>query len=453
MKKQFLILVLLSVCVSACMDNLQSEAKFMSSKSAFQKSSLSVIPDSLFDLENASIGISKHYRGHRASFSEGCDAYSTTPTTGHAYGGEMLSFKYNMGTTVFTSGVNQAEKDTYHTGRVDFGVYHNSSNYASTDVLVTGLRDNVPASAGAYSSGVTTYKNSLLPIFLSSRNSAYDSSLIQYTGLSDLDMISRGLCFRQEYYSDLVAPNPDFQYGSEADGVAILAQLVPRVINKGGWYRCFTHWLRWSGDYSKRYFSRLDSLITLHGGDVYFGSFNRITEYYWAKEAVDSVKASGKTVTIYYHKDYPSSPYDRITTPVWVRLDLSGTVYAGKDIVTSNGGKIRSMGNDLYYVACTLDFSQSSVSFDVVDTTTPTYINLVKPVVTRSGTVITSDQPVRCAVFFKPKTDPLEMDVNILQRFTTPGTSFTITKTLNTTTNDYYIGFINDEGISGVTQF
>jgi len=135
-----------------------------------------------------------------------------------------------------------------------------------------------------------------------------------------------------------------------------------------------------------------------------------------------------------------------------VKVDLSGTSFSGKSITTSNGGKIRSVGGDVYYISIDLNFTQTSASFNISEGTA-NYINLNKPVVSRTGNDITSDQQIKITLFSKLKTDTYELSVIVEERQLTPNTSFTLATTLDTVNRDYYLGFINEEGVSGTLEF
>lgn len=416
-----------------------------------------------YDLENAVISIAKHYRGHKASFSDTDDGFAA-----NAPGVEMWGFKYNIGLTAYNNGKDATQINAFNQGRIDFGDYVNvtnalnptqveGTNYATVQPLMTDVRGGIPPSTLSYASGRVDYKEAIKVYMLGGRNSDYDTVSINYnSGLTDSQLISRALTFRQEYYSAQTTGEP-FQRGSEADGVSILAAVVPRVVSKGGWYSNFMHWARLTAGYGQRYFKRMDSLISMTpaAGDVYYGSYNTVVEYYIVREAITSVSGNGSTVTLNWAKDFPSSPYNLIATPVWVYVDLENTQYEGHGITTSHGGKIRSMGNDKYYISYLVNFSNSSGTFDILTTPSPSYINLNKPIINRTGTAVTVDQSVKLVLFRKAKTEPVEMKLTLnptTPRFLTPATSFTL-PTLTTATYDYYLGAINAEGISSLIQF
>jgi hypothetical protein len=404
-----------------------------------------------YDLQNAAeISKSNHARGHTATFSDCTDLGVNL----HLAGGEMLNCKYNIGTTINANGNNATNQAIYQFGKCDFGLYTYSDNYNSVDGLITLVRSGNPGTSSSYGSGITTYSASMKSIVLYGRNSNYENvnqtlPITYATGLTHDQMISRGVTFRWDYYAKTTTTS--YYRGHIAQGQAKLLDYATQVINANGWYTNFTHWHWWVEDYPKKYFDTL-KLITA-ASDIYWAPLNKAAEYYWVREAIDNVSGTGSTVTINYSKKYPSANYNRILEPAWIKVNLTGTGYAGQSITTSHGGRIRSMGSNVYYISVPLDFTQTSRTFDIFVTPTPNYINLTKPVVMRSGNSITSDQPVKISLYSKLKTEPYEINVAVLERNLTFGTSFTLSSTLNTVTTDYYLAFINAEGISGVLQF
>jgi hypothetical protein len=404
-----------------------------------------------YDLQHAAvIAKSQHARGHIATFSDCSDL----GTNLHLAGGEMLNCKYNIGTTINANGNNAPNQAIYQFGKCDFGLYTHEFDYTSVDGLITLVRGNNPGTSSSYGSGITTYSAAMKGIVLYGRNSNYENvgqtlPITYATGLTHDQMISRGVTFRWDYYTPTT--NTSYYRGHIAQGRAKLLDYATQVIAANGWYTNFTHWHWWVQDYPKKYFDTL-KLITA-ASDIYWAPLNKAAEYYWVREAIDNVSGTGSTVTINYSKKYPSANYNRILEPAWIKVDLTGTGYAGLAITTSHGGRIRSMGSNVYYISVPLDFTLTTRTFDIFVTPTPNYINLTTPVVMRSGNTITSDQPVKISLFSKLKTDPYEINVAVLERNLTLGTSFTLSSTLNTTTTDYYLAFINAEGVSGVLQF
>jgi len=397
---------------------------------------------------NGSISLANHIRGHQFSISDNTDTWDL-----NRQAAELFGLKNNISLFCFDNDTSQDRIDAYQMGKIDFGWYDGYSIGVGVLDLIATTRNGRPVTAISYASGTDDNKLDYLPTLLSGRNSGYETTPLtnDYNGYSDVDLISRPSTIRMGYYSKLVNGRPDFIAGTFEEGKTALETYISETIAKSGWYTNFNHWHWWVEDYAENYLSYLKTLV--ENEDVYSGSYSDIGEYYFVRESVDSITFIDGVVTVNYSKKYPDSPYDKITTPLWVKVDLSNTSSVGKNITTSHGGKIRSKGNGIYYVSIDLDFSNTSVSFSILETYSPSYINLNKPVLNRTGNDIVSDQPVKLTLFSKLKTDPYKLSAVIDERKLTKSTSHNLATTLDTTNRNYYLGFINEAGVSGTLDF
>lgn len=406
-------------------------------------------PGTVHNLTGIDITKASHYRGHVASFTENTD--NSDPCF------EMFLSRENLGGTIYYGANIAYARDAYAFGRLDLGCYTGSGTYATVDASITTARSGNAASINAYASGIDTYKNSIKDRFLAGRNGNDQwntGGVADYnyaTGITHDQWISHPSTMEMEgYVNNTNFPNG---HGTEAQAYAILDPLVPAVISAGGFYRNFGHVQWYIGNQMRDYFTWLNQKIG--SADVYRGSYNSIVEYYWVREAIDAV-AGGPNglVTINYSKKYATAPYERIRTHAWVRVDVTGTDYVGKNITTSHGGKIRSMGSNVYIISIPLDFTGAgpfTTQFTISETPTANYINLNRPNIIRAGNTITSDQPVRLTLFSKLKAD-LEIECVVEERKPTLSTSHVLAEVFNFSTRDYYLAYINEEGISGVLE-
>jgi hypothetical protein len=395
-------------------------------------------------LDGATFSVAKHYRGHVASFSENTDNYRT--------GVEMLACKYNMGTTFFYSSFGTPSVEMNQFGRLTFANYIHSGTFETANEKVTQVRNGIPPSCCSYAGGLTSYAESMKPLMIGGRNSHSE-----YTGFPETNyetgqtasqLINRASTFRTEYYLLTTRGEPPEPW---EDGEAFLESIVPDVLSEGAWYSQFCHWNRYQTDEIITYFEKLNDLIG--AADVFRGSWDMVMEYYWAREAVDSVSFFENTLLVNHSKKYEDSPYHLITTPVWIRVDLSETGFAGKDIIISTGERIRNMGSDVYYIPVHLNYENEQSSVKVMISTSPRYVNLATPNVSILGNVVTSDQPVKLTLWSKLKTEPYLVNATLNERKLTFGTNFTLNTTLNTMIRDYFLAFINEDRVSGVLQF
>lgn len=389
-----------------------------------------------YDLQNATITVSKHYRGHVASFSECNDFFSTQSQPGI----EMLHTKYNRHHTQHCTADNQSIEDQWNFGSNDigqmvFGSTPTTSNFDDIAPLVTAARGGHPATAGGYKNGYDAYKNTLLGKIIYMRNSNFEYFPTNhkldhlYANFTPDSLISKAVTFRSDYYWRTLPGVADYYQGSLATGDAKLPTYINKVLTNTGWFTNFyhDHW-QWY-NYIEHYFNLANTSIG--SADVFFSGTSKIAEYYWTKEAITSVSGSGSLVTINYAKDYPTQvPYSNITTEAWFKFNLAGTGYAGHGITTTaTGAKIRSMGSDLYYIGVPLDFTLTSTSFNIFVSPSPSYINLTPPVIQRTGNAVTCDQSCTFSVWRYQKPTSLTSSSTSI---TIPGDNVNITLTVGT---------------------
>jgi len=354
-----------------------------------------------YDLQNATLTLLQHYRGHVASFTDCNDLLSVTNVAGM----ELLYSKNNMSATMFANGDNPMNRDMYSFGRLDLGIISfSASDWIAKDALITAARQGNKPSVTSFKNGDDSYAATIMTGTLYARNSNFEthsqSLPIAYTGLSDVNLSTRGVTYRDDYYGKTTGTS--YYQGTQAAGDLKLSTTpspgyVNQVINANGWYTNFTHWHWQVADYPDHYLNLLKSLVG--SNDVFFGSVNQVVEYYYAKESVTSIVGSGNTITVNHTKDWPSSPYDRIKTPLWVQLNTTGSLFAGHDIAVSNGLKIRKISTNVFYVPIVMDFTGSSSTASIGITTSPDYVNLTAPVINRTGNSVTIDQACKLTIY------------------------------------------------------
>lgn len=383
-----------------------------------------------YDLENAAeISLSQHYRGHTWSICHSNDLASVVSVPGM----ELLCTKYNFGATHFANGNSQASRDMYDFGRTDFGVYPLSfADYQDKETIVQAIMDGQLPTVVGYKNGTDSYWADLIPYILVARNATYGGptnsatpssySYYEYSGLTQEQLLRRGITYRPDYGDKVTTTS--YYICSNAIRDANMAAYISYVSSNNGKFHSFVHWHWQKGNYPKHYFNQLVSGIG--SSDPYRGTLRTIEEYYYVKESVTSVTGNGNTLTVNHSKDFAMAPYERITTPVWIKVNLTGTVFAGEDIALSNGLKPRHISGNTFYIPLMLDFSGSSSSVSLgIATSAPDYVNLNAPVINRTGSAVTSDIACRFTVWRVAKPTSLASSV----------TSATIPTADNTTVN------------------
>lgn len=236
-------------------------------------------------------------------------------------------------------------------------------------------------------------------------------------------------------------------------GYADYEEKLNRCIYIAGFYTSFSHW-RWvSENEFALHLSKIRELT--NGVDIYAAYYGELAEYYYLKDAIDSISIANNIVTINYTKKDVTRPYSNITTLLWVNVNLKGTSLEGLFIQATGTTQIIDKGNDLYVIGVDLDFANTTLDITLSSATNGNhYNNETIPVVSvnTSTRVITTDQPIKYTLFSKLKAED-EWEVDIEEFNHTISSSHTLATSLNTVTHDYYLGFSNEFKQTGLYRF
>lgn len=413
----------------------------------------------------------RHPKGSNAMFS-----FSTDTFNDNRVSSLMYLYKNNAKVTIFSYLNNDAAEklDFYNTGIVDFGMYIHLSLQADViaenfTALDTEIGYNTTANAGnppttcAYGNGIDSFKDLLYSRFLGGRNSTHDNiGRSNGTGGSNLninpynlddiskwDIISFPSINRPNYYSRLIPSINSFLSGTEEDSVNDYTYKVGRVLRNKGHYHAFSHWHWKTANIYDTYLAKIRELTD--GQDVYFGTFEEFSKQWWLYDAIDSVSFDGTdTITINYTKKSSIAPYSNIDTKAWILFNKTGTPFEGSFIDTDITTEIIKKTDEV--VAIGFDMNFASNSQNIVLNAIPNsahYNREINPIInidTGTGDV-TSSQDITYTVFRKLKAEN-EWDVVATVFNSTPTKSFTLT--LNTATYDYYLGWNNGFGKTGL---
>jgi hypothetical protein len=290
------------------------------------------------------------------------------------------------------------------------------------------VRDGAPPTVSSYKNGDASYADDLVPYILVARNSEYGDpptayEFYAYSGLTAATLKSLGSTFRHDYYQKVTTTS--YYVGTQATGDTRLGQYIDYVESQAGWFSDFVHWHWQVGNYPKHYFTQLISAIG--AGDPFRGTHGQVAEYYFVKESVDSISGSGNTITINHTKDFATSPYTNITTPLWIKLNTTGSVFEGEEIALSNGLRPRKISANVFYIPVVLDYSGSSTEVQVGIATVPDYVELTPPVASRTGSAVTCDQEVKYTVYRVAKPTSLSTSVSSVTIPTTDNTTINMT--------------------------
>lgn len=401
----------------------------------------------------------------------------------------MWSYQYGFKITIHDATNQTYSNNYYKTGIFDFGVYFDGSNSTLLSQLnandftladpiisqVTAIRDGNTPTVMAYGFGIDTYKNNLYTRFLSGRNSRFgnatrpnplvgsrdatDAEAMEYTKINKTQLISRPVSSRPDYYNKVTSvanQSAEYNSGFEWQGNIDYQKKINTAYSTGSLYTIFNH-LHWIyGLGLKNTFIALNGLIS--GKSIYKGQWVELMEYFYVKDSVSSLQFNPQTfdITVNYSKKDATRPYTNIKTPLWVEVNLKGTTLQGSAIQSTGTVEIIKKSTDVYALGFLLDYTLSSKTITLSNAANENnYSNQTVPIVSvnTSTKVITSNQPIKYTLFSKTKAT-LEQNLNTIEEFNhTLNASPTIGVTLSTATKDYYLGFINAYGISGLIQF
>lgn len=373
---------------------------------------------------------------------------------------EMWGLKHNIKLHCFDKAYSQVRKDAYLMGGVDFGVYFNSCqldvelnplNYVGGFVDdIANVRDGKKPSTLSYGCGKVSYSETIKPYFLGGRNSGYgnniDGEIIYDNNIVHSDIISKNSTTRFGYYTPLVGGGNIS--GTEAEGLAHVTSQIDRALLNNGWYTDFAHW-HWLDD-SMHLNTHLENIRNSIGvNNIFSGSYNEMVEYLYVRSSITNVNLSNNIINISYSQNINTADYDLINMPLYIRVDLSGTSLQGKYIKTSGGNNILSLGNNEYIIEVLLDYTNSTKQITLLeDLNDNSYISLNNPIVNIVGNNITSDQHIKVTLFSKDNAEE-EYNVVIDERILILNNNHTLTTVLSGT-RDYYLGYINEYGKSGL---
>lgn len=202
--------------------------------------------------------------------------------------------------------------------------------------------------------------------------------------------------------------------GNDATANAQLIDLINAVKSNKGFFNNFVH------DHSTTH-ARLNSLFslvdeTIGGTFMWRTSYGEAMQYFWFREMAKSAHGTiiGNDVLVWvdYIDDFRGTVtngipndvlLDRIKTPLSVKIDLTGTPLAGKQIKTSYG-RLISLGGNQYIVEVPFVYGMEGVKgVRLTETANPDYYNFSKPTISVTVTdgimIVTTNRPTKAVLF------------------------------------------------------
>ena len=380
--------------------------------------------------------VKKHKYGANATWSHNTDTYNPS-VNGKGYAGEIYALKENLQVTTFLNKQSQEQylpetKSMVDGGRVSIGSYDrtayeyregrlNDENYLNHLLeQKQWFKDNFGAytAAASYGYGLQTFKSDIAINYLGARNSAFD--LDNY----DYDMVDSSSFPSTSRHGDML--------GDWADVISDCNNALNNAISNSGWYRDFSHWHTTAK--IEEFYEAQSPII--HGNNVVTLGMSEALEYMKFRQSVSVVQFGLKNGSLYLYADVPRDLLKReiIRTNLSVEIDLTGTVFEGKNLSSSHG--LIDLGGGKYIAEIPYDgvaVLKEHATGEYLDFSVPT-------VISQTTDIVTADKPTRLSIWGVTKGSSLEQAV-LVDRYNSLGTTHAFGP-LDTANYDYYFGLI-----------
>ncbi|WP_187260732.1 hypothetical protein [Pontibacter beigongshangensis] len=305
----------------------------------------------------------------------------------------------------------------------------------------------------SYRNGRNDSPSVYLPYFLGGRNSFFSTSGDSYTaygagaGLPNndtarLDYVDRASATRFADFETGVTPLGIPAGGTYAESLVYLEQELLKTVDSNGFFQDFMHW-HTAGTKVRDMYEKVAEVLAPY--DVHYAGYDEALRYLWAREMVQAVTVSGNTVNLTWNSfDLPQA----LTVPVSIRIDVSGTALAGKELQSSVGSILKKSAN-----VFVVEVPYNTDSFTLSETAIPAYVDLAAPTinysVSGSTLTVTTNKPCR-VVLWKHSRGGSDASMPAPTRSNTLGTTHNFAVTSTDLQGDLYIGAITERKQSAV---
>lgn len=319
--------------------------------------------------------------------------------------------------------------------------------------------------SGSYTNGAQGGWNVLIPKFFGVRNSVHTASgnngNIKYGELSRQEMMQEASTTRAW---DAVNAG---QFPDQTTALNYSASEIDRAIVAGGWFSEFMHWhsLYKANDtaFFEPFMQMIDTAIA--GRDVWRAGNNEVNEYYVLVNSIDKIGSyvhNGKAFVFIRFKDMFSGTDTnginneidptKISTPISIEIDLTGTSLAGKNIASVQAKTVRNLGSNKWIINVSpIDtFKNGYLTFVVEEALNSDQLfSEARPILSRSGNTVTADVKCKFVIWRKALTAS-EASIEAVYRTKELSSSFNFI--FDTANYAYYIGGISRGRMSSVTE-
>ncbi|MDF2419138.1 hypothetical protein GWP85_16735 [Acinetobacter beijerinckii] len=300
------------------------------------------------------------------------------------------------------------------------GISNLSETFLHTDQQLNHIKEisGLEITSGSYTNGAQGGWNVLIPKMFGMRNSVHSVNSdgnIKYFGLNRQELMTQGSTCRAW---DAVNAG---QFSDQLSALNYSASEIDRAINAGGLYSEFMHWHSLYRANDTAFFEPFMQMINnaINGRDVWRAGNNEVNEYYLLANSIDKIGSyidKNKAFIFIRFKDLfiasntngISNAIDptKISTPISIELDLSGTSLAGKIIKSTQAQTVRDLGSNKWIVNVSpIDtFKNGYMIFVIEESSNNEQIyDSSLPILSKSGNTIYSDKKSKFLLWRKAK--------------------------------------------------
>ncbi|MEJ5038020.1 hypothetical protein WH285_13870 [Acinetobacter johnsonii] len=345
------------------------------------------------------------------------------------------------------------------------GASNLSETYLHTEMQLDHIKtiSGLYLTSGSYTNGAQGGWNVLIPKFFGMRNSVHTASgnngNIKYSGMNRQEMMQEASTTRTW---DAVNAG---QFVDQAASLAYTSSEIERAIASGGWFSDFMHWHSLYTAEDTAFFEPFMQNIneSIGSSDVWRAGNNEVNEYYVLANSIDKIGSYvhyNKAFIFIRFKDFfigtdtngISNAIDptKITTPISIEINLTGTSLAGKSIASDQAVTVRSLGSNKWIVNVNPvhSFKNGYMTFVLSEAqnTDQLYVE-ARPILNRSGNTVTANQKCKFVVWRKALA---AADTTLEAVHRTTSFSASLNYVFDTANYAYYVGGITRSRVSSL---
>ena len=345
------------------------------------------------------------------------------------------------------------------------GASNLSETYLHTEMQLNHIKEisGIVLTSGSYTNGAQGGWNVLIPKFFGMRNSVHTASgnngNIKYLGLNRQEMMQEASTTRTW---DAVNAG---QFPDQTASLNYTTTEIQRAIAAGGWFSDFMHDHSVYDANDTAFFDKFYQMIdnAIGSSDVWRAGNNEVNEYYVLANSIDKIGSyvhDNKAFVFIRFKDFfigtdtngISNVIDptKMSTPISIQIDLTGTALAGKNLKSNQATFLRNLGSNQWIanVRPVDTFKNGYMTFVIEEALdTGQVYSASRPVLNRSGNIVSSDQECKFVVWRKALVAPAK---NLEAVHRTTSFSASLNYVFDTANYVYFVGGITRSRVSSL---